>query len=86
MKKSNEISPKSLRASQRSKGDKTSFSRNNDIKFLSQIHYKSYLLQLPPIAMDKDRQYEFMKKQIQEYLPSYEYDAAIRFICDVLDY
>jgi hypothetical protein len=86
MKKFNETSPKSLRTSQRLKEDKKNWAGCNDNKFLSKVHYKGFLLQLPPVALNKDRQYEFMKNQIQEYLPSHEYDAAIKFICDVLDY
>lgn len=75
----------SRQPSERLSGHKSSI-QVNDNGFLSQIHYKCYFLQLPPIAMNKDRQYEFMKKQIQEYLLPHEYDAAIKFICDLLDY
>lgn len=76
---------KSRQPSERLCGYESNF-KANDNRFLNQVHYKSFLLQLPPIAMNKDQQYEFMKKQISNYLPAYEYDAAIRSICDVLDY
>jgi|GEM_PF-5179581 len=60
--------------------------KSNDNRFSSQIHYKNFLLQLPPNEMNEDQKYEFMKRQIFEYLLPHEYDAAIKFICILLDY
>lgn len=63
-----------------------STSEENNIKFLSQIHYKDYILQLPPIDMTPTFQYEFMKKQLDAHLSHTEYDAANKFICDLLNF
>jgi hypothetical protein len=76
---------KSRQPSHRFNGYKSKY-KGNDNKFSRKIHYKSFLRELPPPDMNKDQQYELMKKQIHEPLSPYEYDAAIKFICDLLNH
>jgi hypothetical protein len=84
MKAYNEIPLKPLRTSQRSKEENTHCACNHN-NFVNKIYYKGFLLQLPPIAFSKQRQYSFMKMQVG-YLPHREYKAFIDFICDILDF
>ena len=63
-----------------------STNQNDNIKYLSKIHYKDFVLQLPPVDMTPTFQYEFMKKQLGRCLSSKEYDAANKFICDLLNF